>query len=64
MDIPDVTPNFIVQYPWETSSQFLDLGDKNSSDYPDDSFSSESTAPPLLGNGNILNKWPSHFKFW
>lgn len=57
MDIPDVTPNFIVQYPYETSSH-LDLGDKNSSDYPDDSFSIKNS-PQLLGNGNDVNKWPS-----
>ena len=54
MDIPDVTPNFIVQYPYETSSHL----DMNDTEYTDDSFSIKNS-PQMIGNGNDINKWPS-----
>ena len=57
MNIPDVTPNFIVQYPYETSSH-LDLGDDGDYNYPDDSFSI-SKSPQMTGTGSEANKWPA-----
>lgn len=57
MNIPDVTPNFIVQYPYETSSH-LDLGDEGDYGYSDDSFSI-SQSPQNTGTGSEANKWPA-----
>ena len=57
MRIPDVTPNFIVQYPYETSSH-LDLGDNGDYSYPDDSFSIKNS-PQKTGTGSEANKWPA-----
>lgn len=57
MQIPDVTPNFIVQYPYETSSH-LDLSDNGEYSYPDDSFSIKR-GPQATGTGSEINKWPT-----
>lgn len=51
MDQPNVTPNFIIQYAYETSSH-LDLGSSGDYTYPDDSFS-------IKNKESDVNKWPA-----
>ena len=55
MDMPDVTPNFIVMYAYEKSSHLDIQGSGGDYDYPDDSFSIKAKK---TGTGAEADKWP------